>query len=186
MKGFKRDPRHDSVTRRVFAHDFSGLFLVCFAGWMNRRKQLIIEYLQEEVRVQREQLDRRLHFSENQRRRLAATGKPIGRKGLACFASIITPDTLLVWHRRLIARKYDSSAQRKIGHPSTKIDIRELNLQMARENRSWGYTRIQGPLPWHAEPKWSRRVMAPHSLAFDQASRYCYYYCNNIIQEQAL
>src|SRR6266446_9206854 len=67
-------------------------------------------------------------------------------KGLARFASIVTPDTLLAWHRRLIAKKYDSSKKRKPGRPPTKVDIRELVLRMARENRSWGYTRIQGAL----------------------------------------
>jgi transposase InsO family protein len=62
------------------------------------------------------------------------------------FASIVTPDTLLAWHRRLIARKYDSSQKRKPGRPVTAAGIRELILKMARENRSWGYTRIQGAL----------------------------------------
>src|SRR4051812_36989955 len=120
--------------------------LVCFAGWMNHRQQLVIEYLQEEIRVLQEQLGKRPRFNDAQRRRLAAKGKSIGRKGLARFASIVTPDTLLSWHRRLIARKYDSSEKRKPGRPRTKVDIRELVLRMAMENRSWGYTRIQGAL----------------------------------------
>src|SRR4051812_20675436 len=120
--------------------------LVCFAGWMNHRQQLVIEYLQEEIRVVQEQLGKRSRFNDAQRRRLAAKGKSIGRKGLARFASIVTPDTLLSWHRRLIARKYDSSEKRKPGRPPTKVDIRELVLRMAMENRSWGYTRIQGAL----------------------------------------
>lgn len=120
--------------------------ITCFAGWMNRRQQLVIEFLQEEIRVLQEQLGKRPRFTDDQRHRLAAKGKPIGRKGLARFASIVTPDTLLAWHRRLIANKYDSSKKRKPGRPRTKADIRELILRMARENRSWGYTRIQGAL----------------------------------------
>ena len=120
--------------------------LVCFAGWMNQRQQLVIEYLQEEIRVLQEQLGKRPRFNDDQRRRLASKAKPIGRKVLARLASIVTPDTLLAWHRRLIARKYDSSKKRKPGRPPTKVDIRELVLRMARENRSWGYTRIQGAL----------------------------------------
>jgi len=120
--------------------------LVCFSGWMNHRQRLIIEYLQEEIRVLQEQLGKRPRFNDDQRRRLAAKGKSIGRKDLARFASIVTPDTLLAWHRRLIAKKYDSSKKRKPGRPPTKVDIRELVLRMARENRSWGYTRIQGAL----------------------------------------
>src|SRR6185436_9574950 len=120
--------------------------LTCFAGWMNHRQQLVIEYLQEEIRTLQEQLGKRPRFNDDQRRRLAAKGKSIGRKGLARFASLVTPDTLLAWHRRLVAKKYDSSKKRKPGRPPTKVDIRELVLRMARENRSWGYTRIQGAL----------------------------------------
>ena len=120
--------------------------LVCIAGWMNRQQQLVIEYLQEEIRVLREQLGKRPRFNDDQRRRLAVKGKPIGRKGLRKFASIVTPDTLLAWHRRLVAKKYDSSRKRLPGRPSTPTEIRELVLKMARENRSWGYTRISGAL----------------------------------------
>src|SRR5882724_10565131 len=65
--------------------------LVCFAGWMNHRQQLVIEYLQEEIRVLQEQLGKRPRFNDDQRRRLAAKGRPIGRKVLARFASIVTP-----------------------------------------------------------------------------------------------
>src|SRR6185503_2239257 len=132
----------------VFSNEMTPLhfLLVCFAGWMNHRQQLVIEYLQEEIRVLQEQLGWRPRCNDDQRRRLAAKAKPIGRKGLARFASIVTPDTLLAWHRRLIAKKYDSSKKRKPGRPPTKLDIRELVLRMARENRSWGYTRIQGAL----------------------------------------
>jgi len=91
-------------------------------------------------------LGKRPRFTEDQRRRLAVKGKPVGRKGLLRFANIVTPDSLLAWHRRLIAKKYDSSKKRKPGLPPTRVDIRELVLRMARENRSWGYTRIQGAL----------------------------------------
>jgi len=120
------------------------LLLICVAGWMNRHQQVIIEYLHEEIRVLKEQLGKRPRFNDDQRRRLAVKGKNVGRTGLLRLASIVTPDTLLAWHRRLIAQKYDSSKQRKPGRPLTAADIRELILRMARENRSWGYTRIQG------------------------------------------
>jgi len=122
------------------------LLLICIAGWMNRNQQVIIEYLQEEVRVLKEQLGRRPRFNDDQRRRLAVKGKFLGKKNLLRFASIVSPDTLLGWHRRLIARKYDSSQKRKPGRPATAVATRELILKMARENRSWGYTRLQGAL----------------------------------------
>jgi putative transposase len=102
--------------------------LVCVAGWMNQRQQLVIEYLRKEIRVLQQQLAKRPRFNEDQCCRLAAKGMPIGRKGLARFASIVTPDTLLAWHRHLIAKQYDSSKKRKPGRPPTKMDIRGLFL----------------------------------------------------------
>ena len=95
--------------------------VVCIAGWMNRQQQLVIEYLKEEVRVLQEQLGKRPRFNDDQRRRLAVKGKLIGRKGLRKFASIVTPDTLLAWRRRLVAKKYDSSSKRQPGRPSTPL-----------------------------------------------------------------
>ena len=109
--------------------------LICFAGWMNRRQQVLIEYLQEEVRVLQAQLGKRPRFTDDQRRRLAVKGKSVGRKGLLRFASIVTPDTLLAWHRRLIATKYDGTKNRGAGRPPTASDLKELVLIMARENR---------------------------------------------------
>jgi hypothetical protein len=80
--------------------------LVAVAGWMDQRQQQVIEYLQEENRVLREQLgDRRLRFNDDQRRRLAVRAKGLSRKLLAEVASLVTPDTLLAWHRKLIAPK---------------------------------------------------------------------------------
>ena len=89
-------------------------FLVLtMAGWMNRRQQDVIAYLQEENRVRPEQLgNKRLQFTDDQRRRLAAKAKSIGRKRLLEFASIAQPDTLLRWYRQLIAKKYDGSKRR--------------------------------------------------------------------------
>ena len=75
------------------------------AGWVNRGQQDIIEYLQEENRVLREQLGaKRLRFTDVQRRRLAAKAKKIGRNGLFEISTLVTPDTLLRWYRRLVAR----------------------------------------------------------------------------------
>jgi putative transposase len=113
---------------------------------MNRNQQDVIEYLQEEIRVLKELLGQKPRFSDDQRRRLATKGRRVGREALARFCSLVTPSTLLAWHRRLVAQKYDSSKIRPPGRPATKAEIQELILQLARENRSWGYTRIQGAL----------------------------------------
>jgi transposase len=121
--------------------------LISLAGWMNQRQLHAIEYLREENRVLREQLgDRRLRLNDDQRRRLAAKARALGRKVLAQVATIVTPETLLRWHRQLIAQKYDGSGNRGPGRPRTADEVEELVVRMAQENRDWGYRRIQGAL----------------------------------------
>ena len=121
--------------------------LVAMSGWMNQQQSELIHYLREENRVLREQLgQRRLRFNDDQRRRLAAKAKGLGRKLLREVATIVTPETLLAWHRRLIAQKYDGSGKRGCGRPRKSAMIEDLVVRMAKENRSWGYRRIQGAL----------------------------------------
>ena len=121
--------------------------LIALAGWMNQRQLHIIDYLREENRVLREQLgDRRLRLNDDQRRRLAVKARRLGRKILAEVATIVTPETLLAWHRKLIAQKYDGSARRAPGRPRTENELESLVTRMAEENRAWGYRRIQGAL----------------------------------------
>ena len=84
--------------------------LMVFAGWVNRDQNQVIDYLLEENRVLREQLGgRRLRLTDDQRRRIAVKGKILGRKILSQVAGIVTPDTILRWYRRLVAKKYDGS-----------------------------------------------------------------------------
>ena len=102
----------------------------------------------EENRVLKARLCRRkLRLTDDERRRLAVKGKALGRKLLAEVAGSVTPETLLAWHRRLIARKWDYSARRKQpGRPRVKAEISELVVGMATSNPKWGYTRIRGAL----------------------------------------
>src|SRR3954469_15669039 len=82
--------------------------LVALAGWVNQQQRDVIDYLQAENRVLREQLGpRRLRFTDAQRRRLAANAKTLGRRVLRDITTIVTPDTLLAWQRALIAKKCD-------------------------------------------------------------------------------
>ena len=121
--------------------------MLIFAGWVGRRQQEVIAYLQEENRVLCEQLGgKRFRFTDQQRRRLAVNAKAVGRKGLFELETLVTPDTLLRWHRQLIARKYDGSKTRRPGRPKTASEIQNLIVRMARENPRWGYTRIRGAL----------------------------------------
>jgi len=79
--------------------------LLLFSGWINSQQQDVIDYLKAENRVLREQLGgRRLRLTDDQRRRLAMKGKLLGRKGLSDVAGIVTPDTILRWYRKLVAR----------------------------------------------------------------------------------
>src|SRR5213596_1745676 len=97
--------------------------VVSIAGWMNQHQQYVIQYLIAENRVLREQIgDRRMRFSDDQRRRLAIKAKRLGRKLLSQIATIVTPKTLLAWHRRLIAEKYDGSSFRTPGRPATATE----------------------------------------------------------------
>ena len=80
--------------------------LIAVSGWMNQQQLELINYLREENRVLREQLGgKRLRFNDDQRRRLAVKAKGLGRKLLQEVATMVTPETLLAWHRRLIAQK---------------------------------------------------------------------------------
>ena len=83
------------------------ILLATLAGWVNQRQQDVIDYLREENRVLEEQSGgRRLRLTDDQRRRLAAKGKAIGRRALEEVATLVTPDTILAWHRKLIALKW--------------------------------------------------------------------------------
>jgi transposase InsO family protein len=121
--------------------------VIAVAGCMNQKQQHAIEYLREENRVLREQLgSQRLRFTDDQRRRLAEKAKLVGRRLLHDIANIVTPDTLLVWHRKLIVNKYDGTAKRGPGRPPTASELEDLVVRMAQENRDWGYRRILGAM----------------------------------------
>jgi len=121
--------------------------VLVLAGWVNRQQQAVIEYLLEENRVLRAAHGRRrLRLTDDQRRRLAVKGKALGRRRLAGIVGIVTPDTILRWYRTLVAKKYDGSNARRPGRPRTKANLAALVVRMAKENPTWGYTRIRGGL----------------------------------------
>jgi transposase InsO family protein len=123
------------------------LLLITFAGFVNRDQSRLIADLLEENRVFRElQGNKRLRFTDDQRRRLAVKGKPLGRRLLDKVAGIVTPDTILRWHRRLIAEHHTYPHKKRVGRPGLMKAIRELIVRMATENAGWGYLRIRGEL----------------------------------------
>jgi hypothetical protein len=132
------------MTMRLAMDPFR-LLLISLASRLNQQQQDVIDYLQEENHVLHEQLGgKRLRFNDDQRRRLAVRAQKLGRRMLQELTTIVTPATLLAWHRRLSAEKYDGSKRRGPGRPRTKDEIRQLVVRMATENRAWGYRRIQG------------------------------------------
>jgi putative transposase len=105
------------------------------------------EYLVTENKILRQQIKGRVQLSDGERKTLAEIGKKLGKQALEDVASIVTPDTILTWHRKLVAQKFDSSRQRKApGRPMIDQEIEALVVRLAKENRSWGYDRIVGAL----------------------------------------
>ena len=121
------------------------LVLSVLTGWLDCREREAIAYLVEENRLLRRQLcGRRLHLTDDDRRRLAARAYRVGRATLQQIATIVAPDTLLRWHRQLIARKWTYA--KGSGRRGVLSEIRQLVVRMATENPTWGDTRIQGAL----------------------------------------
>ena len=90
------------------------ILIAMVAGWLQRHQQQVIAYLQEENRVLKAQLGgRRLRLTDTARHRLAALAPPLGRKRLHEVATLVTPETLLRWYKRLIAQKFDGTKKRR-------------------------------------------------------------------------
>ena len=117
------------------------------SGWVHRRQLVVIEFLQAENRLLKQKLrGKRIRFTDAERALLARKAKAVGRKALLEFDAIVSPDTLLRWHRQLVAQKWTFVHRRRLGRPRIMREISELIVRMARENPGWGYTRIQGAL----------------------------------------
>lgn len=103
-------------------------------GWRQRERDDVIAFLREENRLLKARLEgRRLRFDDDERRRLAKLGHRVGRRLLADIATIVTPDTILRWHRELVARKWTYGG-RRARRPGLQARIRALVIRMATEN----------------------------------------------------
>jgi putative transposase len=121
--------------------------LAYITGTVDQELLLRNEYLVTENRILRNQLTGRVQLTDGERKTLAEIGQKLGKQALKEVANIVTPDTILAWHRRLVAQKFDGSQQRKApGRPPIDPELEALLVRMARENRSWGYDRIVGAL----------------------------------------
>jgi putative transposase len=116
-------------------------------GSIDEELRLRNEYLVTENRVLRSKINGRPRLRDEERRQLAIIGKQLGRKSLETIATIVKPDTILRWHAKLVAHKFDGSGYRRsLGRPPVSQEVEALILRFARENRSWGYGRICGAL----------------------------------------
>lgn len=116
-------------------------------GSVDQELLLRNEYLVAENRILRSQIQGRLWLSDPERISLAEIGKRLGRKALEEVAQIVRPETILGWHRKLIARKLDVPRNRP-PHPEAKPsqEIEQLVVELACQNKRWGYRRLVGAL----------------------------------------
>jgi len=113
-------------------------FLVILVGWVNREQKKIIEFHQKQVEaLMKSQGKKRLLLTDDQRRILAVKGKALGRKALMELTTIVTPDTILRWHRMLVAKKWDYSEKRKkVGEAENSPGDRRFDPSL-RQRKSW-------------------------------------------------
>jgi len=144
--------------------------LVALAGFINRQQQDLIAYLQEENRVLREKLgNKRILLNVAQKRRLATAAAKLGGKVLHEITTLFTPETLLRWHKLLVARKYDGSGKRG-PKPKKANEVRDLVLKMKAASPDWGYGHIHGELKklgYKISWQTVRRIMIKHGLMDD-------------------
>jgi hypothetical protein len=121
--------------------------LAYISGSVDEELLLRNEYLVAENQILRHQLQGRVQLTDAERKTLVEIWHKLGKHALAEVAKLVKPDTILGWHRKLVARKFDGSTQRKsLGRPRVDKTLEDLVVRMAHENRSWGYDRIAGAL----------------------------------------
>jgi putative transposase len=108
------------------------LLIAVMGGWLHREQVDVIAFLREENRLLKARLaGRRLRFDDGERRRLAVLGHRLGRSLLVQVATLVTPDTVLRWHRKLVARKWTYRAGQ--GRPAdAQARLRALVIVIGR------------------------------------------------------
>ena len=123
------------VSRRLFE-----LLVLLARG--DRSKELEILVLRHELSILRRHVGG-VQFAPSDRLVLAALSRVLPRPSWGVF--LVRPETLLLWHRRMVARRW-TYPHRRPGRPPVEREVRALILRLARENASWGYVRIVGEL----------------------------------------
>lgn len=114
---------------------------------LNDHMRLRNEYLTAENRILRHQINGRVQLTDNERKELAEIGVKLGKKALTEIATVAQPETILAWNRKFANQPTGAPKRPKsVGRPRVDQEIEDWVVRMARENRSWGYDRIQGSL----------------------------------------
>jgi transposase InsO family protein len=141
-----------------------GLLRYCRRTALDKDVELMV--LRHEVRVLKRQLHGRVRYRTTDRAILAALSRLLPRWRWRCF--LVTPETLLRWHRELSRRKWKRwRTLRGPGRPPLGDEIVELIVRLGRENRRWGCVRIQGELRGlkiRVSASSIRRVLRSHGL----------------------
>jgi putative transposase len=144
------------------------ILLAVLCGLVNPRQQQIIEFQNAQIEAILKKLGRkRLLLDDDQRRLLAVKAHAIGRKALLELTTIFTPDTILRWHRKLVAKKFDSSGKRNPGRPRIRQEVVDAIVRLATEHPTWGYDRIQGALKnvgYHIADSTVANVLKAHGI----------------------
>ena len=124
----------------------------CIAYCIDKELYKAIDYLREQVRVlveHQENLNKRIILTNSQRMRVAAKAKRLSRKMLEQCTELFTPDTVISWYNKLIAEKYDGSANRgKVGRPPITAEIVKLVIKFKKGNPRWGYEKIKDQIEY--------------------------------------
>jgi hypothetical protein len=119
------------------------MLLAALLAWLDREQRDVIAYLREENRAATGQSS--APTGRSTAPASGGAGTPPPPPQVAHVATLVTPDTILRWHRVLVARKW-TYARQCPGRPGVRREIRRPVIRMATDNPSWGYTRIQGAL----------------------------------------
>ena len=149
------------------------MLVAMMAGWVNRQQQEAIAYLKEENKILRNELlkatgKKRIILNNAQRRRLAILAKKLGRNALSKICCAFSPDTILMWHRKLVAKKYDGSKNRGMGgRPRISDYLKQLIIDMAKDNKHLGGKTLHGYLKYlgiKVSPSTINRVLREHGI----------------------
>src|SRR5262247_222663 len=129
-------PPSEGGTVKVERHMSWKTLLAYITGTVDQELLLRNEYLVTENRILRHQIKGRVRLGTGERKALAEIGQKLGKQALEQVATIVKPDTILAWHRKLVAQKFDGSQQRKaLGRPKIDQELEALVVRMAQENR---------------------------------------------------